>query len=96
MTAIEPLVRPRPVGNRALGDPHPRPWSHLEHHLSVTAGPRESRPWMKFSILVTRCHEQKRRFFPFAKVDVEGSNPFSRSNIHLRFFLRASSSRYEP
>ncbi len=35
---------------------------HLEHHLSVTAGPPESRPWMDFSILVTRCHGQKRRF----------------------------------
>jgi hypothetical protein len=34
---------------------------HLEHHLSVTAGPPESRPWMDFSILVTRCHGRKRR-----------------------------------
>jgi hypothetical protein len=33
---------------------------HLEHHLSVTAGPPESRPWSQSSIFFTSRHGQSR------------------------------------
>src|SRR5271165_4348821 len=66
MPPARPVRRPT-VARRVLRIPRPQvvlrsSEHHLEHHLSVTAGPPESRPLLWFSLLVTRCHGLKRRF----------------------------------
>jgi hypothetical protein len=55
------------------------PEHHLEHHAPVTRRGRPKRCVTGFRVVGTLRNGQG-RLISFAKVDVEGSNPFSRSN----------------